>query len=119
MRVTDKDIEALNELLGPTVADYRSLRHHRQLRAPAPRRNRIAPVHIAAVAASVLVAVVAISLVATGPDGPPDPQAQPRIATKSTLPSRPGTRPDRLSTPRMSIEVSRLTLPRRPARPKG
>lgn len=68
---TDKDIEELERALGPSRADYQTLRHHRPLlpiQAKPPQRQ-----WRHAIAASVLLAVTAITFLAIDLTGKPNP----------------------------------------------
>ena len=120
MTDTDRDIEALDSLLGGAKAEYQAMRHPGKLRRdfkPAPRR--IQP-RTYAIAASILLFAAGLSFIDGSFWFPKTQTMTARIAlAKPTMPLslRPDYKaPKRLSVSRPKTTKGRLTLqlPRRP-----
>lgn len=116
----DKDIEDLERLLGPVAADYRSLRHKGALQEHQLKPRRIGSVRVAAIAASVVLAVTAVTFLASGPGRHVDPKVVSKMTIPASFPSRPAGRWTAKEQPRRTLSLARLsvspTLPRRPGR---
>ena len=120
MAERDKDIEDLEQMLGPVVADYRSLRHEGALPAHQPKPWRIGFARRAAIAASVVLAVAMVTLIASGPGRQGDTRVVLKMTIPASFPSRPGGRLTVQAPPRVATGFVRLSasppLPRRPGR---
>ena len=121
MHDRDKDIEELEQLLGPAVADYRAMRHSGKLSTHRTSPRRLVPVRSIGIAASVLLVVTAVALLApeAGRHGNNGALSEMPIS----LPGQPGMRPTGIDRPRLSTALVRpsvgMSLPRRPSQSNG
>ena len=121
MHNRDRDIEELEQLLGPVVADYRAMRHRGQLSAHRASTHRFVPVASIGIAASVLLVMTAVALLAPEAGRYGNNGALSEIPT--SLPGQPGMRPTGVDRPRLSTALVRpsvgRSLPRRPSQSNG
>ncbi len=125
MRDFDNDLEDLDHLLGHAKADYRALRHQGGLDKHRAKTSWSAPLRRYAIAASMLVAALAVAFFAIELDGglEPEPAKPSRLAISRPAEIPLSLRPVDPGRASFSVDRSQLViglrLPRRPSGSNG